>query len=546
MCLPDGATRLIMGSSGLWSAIHWQEAAQVTRRATTGNAAALLVREAASQQRCPTEDVTALVVDLLPPTRARFPRLVKESLTKRAAGSVASCRAWNLPACLTLGLKFPANLDRALPGDLLRMVAKIDGWDLLESAIRHEGARPRSELGQWRCRSAPGIDQRQGRSSPQFCRRSPSPEYRRGRTSPGPSRGHKTSSQNGRLGRKSQEFAAGPRTLEFRRCRSSVGLVHGRSSPAGEVGAASHRGPAPAFLAAQRANLDAGSGVGDWRPPTGRRDGSSLGGEAEGAEDRTRNEMESIGADRKQRKTESARKDRKECKMEPAGEEGKREMEATGDDRKQCDMDTTPRAEGMPEGGRRPGGALSIRCNAPRAIRLGGAAAGAGSPKSQQWEAGAVASAPLSRPVCRGWEGRASEVERSAAEEGLERPWGVEISAVFAPTALAKPGAAPLSDVSAPDFKALAQTPDLKDAASDLGAPASSFETLEKGQEHGEGLEALKAWPEGRSFAQCWYFPSTALFEPAWPAMERSSEESVSLSSWAFGPKRGMIGWLGQ
>eukprot|EP00803_Ostreobium_quekettii_P003280 evm.model.scf_241.1 EVM.evm.TU.scf_241.1 scf_241:21632-26863(-) len=134
VCVPDAGTRLIMASAGLWGRLHWEEAAQATRRCPVAGAARRLVAAAASNGPAPpAEDISALVLDMLPKKGGTFPRLVRNRA--KAAGAGPRGRRPRLSAYLRRCLGARPSGDPPLGSEVLRTVAMVDGWELVRGCV---------------------------------------------------------------------------------------------------------------------------------------------------------------------------------------------------------------------------------------------------------------------------------------------------------------------------------------------------------------------------------------------------------------------------
>ncbi|CAD7695834.1 unnamed protein product [Ostreobium quekettii] len=134
VCVPDAGTRLIMASACLWGRLHWEEAAQATRRCPVAGAARRLVAAAASNGPAPpAEDISALVLDMLPKKGGTFPRLVRNRA--KAAGAGPRGRRPRLSAYLRRCLGARPSGDPPLGSEVLRTVAMVDGWELVRGCV---------------------------------------------------------------------------------------------------------------------------------------------------------------------------------------------------------------------------------------------------------------------------------------------------------------------------------------------------------------------------------------------------------------------------
>eukprot|EP00803_Ostreobium_quekettii_P009953 evm.model.scf_1398.3 EVM.evm.TU.scf_1398.3 scf_1398:27316-31874(+) len=170
--VPTTGVRLTLGSDGLWDSLPWEEATRIARKTPIAQAAAALVNE--SHRRCdgaPSEDASALVLDILPQRRGDFSRVVKDRHEREG-------RRWRW--CLPTGLATRVfgggrrvTHDETL--DKIQIVATMDGLDIRRPTEDRRKLRTRSialktvkHSDAVRSRSpspSPTIDRRPGRES---------------------------------------------------------------------------------------------------------------------------------------------------------------------------------------------------------------------------------------------------------------------------------------------------------------------------------------------------------------------------------------------
>eukprot|EP00803_Ostreobium_quekettii_P003527 evm.model.scf_539.4 EVM.evm.TU.scf_539.4 scf_539:26890-28640(-) len=166
--VPKGGARLVMGTDGLWDLVDWRDAVHGIRRVACASAASRLVSQAVLCREGPiTDDVSAVVLDILPPGCADFPKVVKDRVKRLAGGNSAKGR-WAFARCLATHLKHRvgAGAHVATPdGDSIDLVANMDGWELVklprsdscsslsgidcEPALEEEEEEPGANLRQW-------------------------------------------------------------------------------------------------------------------------------------------------------------------------------------------------------------------------------------------------------------------------------------------------------------------------------------------------------------------------------------------------------------
>ncbi|CAD7701097.1 unnamed protein product [Ostreobium quekettii] len=145
--LPEAGARLVMGSTGLWELMKWEDAAQAAGPGPIKDAAPKLVEAAAQQKhRSSGSDVSALVVDVI----------LEEGEIPRAAdgrrggerGQGAGCKGPGEGSARRLcgllpGICGGMRKERLGPGpdvwrcrpDESQVVANIDGWMMLKTAL---------------------------------------------------------------------------------------------------------------------------------------------------------------------------------------------------------------------------------------------------------------------------------------------------------------------------------------------------------------------------------------------------------------------------
>ncbi|CAD7697127.1 unnamed protein product [Ostreobium quekettii] len=133
-----------MASDSLWDYIQWEDAALVTRKAPAAHAADALI--SAAQARCDgslPDDTSALVLDVRPAVRSgeffkRADRSPKKSGGPRWGRALSSA----LGALVCGGARTAGRADGGISdGDRLRVVAEVDGLDLVKATAGDESSR---------------------------------------------------------------------------------------------------------------------------------------------------------------------------------------------------------------------------------------------------------------------------------------------------------------------------------------------------------------------------------------------------------------------
>lgn len=140
--LPLRRTRLLMGSDGLWDMIQWQKASRMIHDAPIAAAASRVVSGALSIWGGPCQDdTTAVVLDILPakgaPVGVAGPAVDRAAAFRKErkfGGLLSSC------LCGTTEIVDASNRN-ANPDNNLRILARIDGIDLIKSSANGLGCR---------------------------------------------------------------------------------------------------------------------------------------------------------------------------------------------------------------------------------------------------------------------------------------------------------------------------------------------------------------------------------------------------------------------
>ncbi|CAD7695833.1 unnamed protein product [Ostreobium quekettii] len=137
--VPMNGVRMTIGSAGLWDLTHWKQAARTTSRTPITTCAAKVVADAETQHRRPiANDVTALVVDMLPEQTSSY--------TMKRNGSKFGLHLNHWIACLIHScLTRPEGVGGVLADRRLRVIARVDGRDIVQES---QGACMESAVGQ--------------------------------------------------------------------------------------------------------------------------------------------------------------------------------------------------------------------------------------------------------------------------------------------------------------------------------------------------------------------------------------------------------------
>eukprot|EP00803_Ostreobium_quekettii_P010959 evm.model.scf_1527EXC.1 EVM.evm.TU.scf_1527EXC.1 scf_1527EXC:6776-13480(+) len=170
--LPRSGARLLMGTGGLWDLIHWEEAAQMARRALTEDAAQRVMNLAMLQNNWSIRlDTSILVIDVLPGDRGDFPKLVKAKMRRRqAAGGEQACDC-DLRQCLLRRSSKKGRENLGMNCDDYEVVSRTDGADAVspppndscssfpDLLSRSEGVEHKKVQAKARCGKAAGYSQ---------------------------------------------------------------------------------------------------------------------------------------------------------------------------------------------------------------------------------------------------------------------------------------------------------------------------------------------------------------------------------------------------
>eukprot|EP00803_Ostreobium_quekettii_P000273 evm.model.scf_652.2 EVM.evm.TU.scf_652.2 scf_652:18048-22095(+) len=132
MALPKAGARVVMGSSGLWGLLHWEEAAMEARGVPVRHAASNVIH--ATMQRTGSSirtDTSALVFDAVPPARRPPPRCVGPGELKRRLGAKDRSVLCGLHRMMCTG---KGDVQDDLDHNGVHILAKVDGWVFLQSA----------------------------------------------------------------------------------------------------------------------------------------------------------------------------------------------------------------------------------------------------------------------------------------------------------------------------------------------------------------------------------------------------------------------------
>eukprot|EP00803_Ostreobium_quekettii_P008049 evm.model.scf_1459.2 EVM.evm.TU.scf_1459.2 scf_1459:10659-15753(+) len=135
--LPSSGARLLMGSRSLWDSMHWENAAQVTRRTPIRDAASTLIDLATLMGKSSVrQETSALVVDMVPPGAGTHYKRSEGFEWGRVGKRCVQC---SRRVCLC-GAPMDCGQSDEVEGVDVRIVAEVDGWDIIRTVMEEAHA----------------------------------------------------------------------------------------------------------------------------------------------------------------------------------------------------------------------------------------------------------------------------------------------------------------------------------------------------------------------------------------------------------------------
>lgn len=136
MILPQSGARILLGSDGLWDIISWEEAARISRQMSVMDAASKVITTALIKNDWRYhDDVTAIMIDVLPSDSGEFPKVVKQKANRAYTRKKAQSQSC-LVACLCSKHRNGNVTAMDSQCDEMHIVAHFDGLELLKKSER--------------------------------------------------------------------------------------------------------------------------------------------------------------------------------------------------------------------------------------------------------------------------------------------------------------------------------------------------------------------------------------------------------------------------